>query len=112
MALIFKTIGFVGKGWIRWCGDGEWLLFGDGPWWWWSPCEGSPGSIVDEPGLVVELLNLSVIGVDEINNLLDGHEAFPFLLNECADCCPFIVICKEHTGGRWLAAGRRTWDCM
>ena len=52
---------------------------------------------MDEPGLVIELLDLGVIGVNEIDNLLDGREAFLFLLNECVDCCQFVVICKEHT---------------
>ena len=76
-----ETVGFIGRGWIR-CGDGEWLLFGDGPGWRWSPCEDSPGSVVDKLGLVVELFNFGVVGVDEIDNLLDGHEAFPFLFDE------------------------------
>ena len=52
---------------------------------------------MDEPGLIVELLDLSVVGVDEIDNLLDGCEALPFLLDECVDRRPFVVICKEHT---------------
>ena len=35
-----------------------------------------------ELGLIVELFDLSVIGVDEIDNLLNGREAFPFLFDE------------------------------
>ena len=82
MALILETIGFFGKGWIKRHGDREWLLFGDSPGWRQSPCEGSPGSIVDESGLIIELFDLSVVGVDEIDNLLDGHEVLPFLFDE------------------------------
>ena len=41
---------------------------------------------MDEPGLVVELLDFGVVGVDEIDNLLDGHEMFLFLLDERVDC--------------------------
>ena len=54
---------------------------------------------MDEPGLVVELLDFSAVGVNEIDNLLDGHEAFLFLLDECVDCQLLVVVCKEHT--RW-----------
>ena len=81
MALILETVGFIGRGWI-WCGNGEWLLLGDGPGWRQSPCEGSPGSVMDELGLIVKLFDLGTVGVDEIDNLLDGREALPFLFDE------------------------------
>ena len=80
MALIFETFSFIGRGWI-WRGDGEGLLC-DGPGQWWSPCKGSPGSIVDEAGLVVELFDLGVIGVDELDNLLEGCKALLLLFDE------------------------------
>ena len=81
MALILETVGFISRGWIR-SSNGERLLLGDGPGQRWSPCEGSPKSIMDEVGLVVELFDLGVIGVDEIDNLLDGCEVLPFLFDE------------------------------
>ena len=40
---------------------------------------------MDEVGLVVELLDLGVVGVDEIDNLLDRGKALSFLLDECTD---------------------------
>ena len=30
---------------------------------------------MDEPGLVIELFDLGIVGVDEIDNLLDGRKA-------------------------------------
>ena len=98
MALILETVSFIGKGWIR-HGDREWLLLGDSPGWRQSPREGSPGSVVDEVGLIVEFFDLSVIGVDEINNLLDRGKALLFLLDECMDHRVLAVVHKEHT--RW-----------
>ena len=35
-----------------------------------------------ELGLIVELFDLSVIGVDELNNLLEGREALLLLFDE------------------------------
>ena len=43
-----------------------------------------------------------------INNLLDGCEVLPFLLNKCVDHCPFIVVCKECT--QWSVACGREVD--
>ena len=57
---------------------------------------------MDETGLVVELLDLGIIGVDEIDNLLDGREALPFLLDERADRRALVVVRKEHT--QWKVA--------
>ena len=37
---------------------------------------------MDEAGLVIELLNLGIVGVNEIDNLLDRGEALSFLLDE------------------------------
>ena len=65
---------------------------------------------MDEVGLVVELLNLGVIGVDELVNLLNGRKVFLFLLDEQADCRALVVVHKERTwwkvgGGRGTACG-------
>ena len=54
---------------------------------------------MDEAGLVVELLNLGVVGVNEINNLLNCGESFPFLLDEHTDRQALTVVRKERT--RW-----------
>ena len=57
---------------------------------------------MDEAGLVVELLDLGIVGVDEIDNLLDRGEALSFLLDERTDHRALIVVRKERT--RWKVA--------
>ena len=52
-----------------------------------------------EAGLVIELLDLGVIGVDEVDNLLDRDEVLPFLLDERADGRALVVVRSERT--RW-----------
>ena len=37
---------------------------------------------MDEAGLIVELFDLGVIGVDELDNLLEGCEALLLLFDE------------------------------
>ena len=54
---------------------------------------------MDEVGLIVELLNLGIVGVDEIDNLLDRGEVLSFLLDEGTDHQALVVVRKEHT--RW-----------
>ena len=54
---------------------------------------------MDEAGLVVELFDLSVVGVDEVDNLLDRDEALSFLLNERMDRRVLVVVRSERT--RW-----------
>ena len=63
---------------------------------------------MDEAGLVVELLNFGVIGVDEIDNLLNRGEALLFLLDERTDCQALVVVRKEHT--QWKVACGREVD--
>ena len=63
---------------------------------------------MDEVGLVVELLDFGVIGVDEIDNLLDGREALSFLLDEQTDRRALVVVRKERT--RWKVACGREAD--
>ena len=60
---------------------------------------------MDEVGLVVELLNFGVVGVDEIDNLLDGHKALLFLLDERADRRALVVVRKEHTWWKVACGG-------
>ena len=52
-----------------------------------------------EAGLVVELLDLGIVGVDEVDNLLDRNEVLPFLLDECVDRQALVVVRSECT--RW-----------
>ena len=54
---------------------------------------------MDEAGLVVELLDLGVIGVNEVDNLLDRDEALLFLFDERTDCRALVVVRSERT--RW-----------
>ena len=51
---------------------------------------------------LVELFDLGIVGVDEIDNLLDRGEALSFLLDERVDCRALVVVRKEHT--RWKVA--------
>ena len=52
---------------------------------------------MDEAGLVVELFDLSVIGVDEVDNLLDRNEVLSFLLDEQTDRRALVVVRSERT---------------
>ena len=52
---------------------------------------------MDEAGLIVELLDLGVIGVDEVDKLLDRNEALSFLLDERTDRRALVVVCSERT---------------
>ena len=54
--------------------DGEQWDWDFGPRWRGSPSKGSPVGIEDEAGLVIELFDLSIIVIDEVNELLDGLE--------------------------------------
>ena len=54
---------------------------------------------MDEAGLVVELFNLGVVGIDEVDNLLDRNEALSFLLDEQTDRRALVVVRSERT--RW-----------
>ena len=60
---------------------------------------------MDEVGLVVELLNLGVVGVDEIDNLLDGREALSFLFDEQTDHRALVVVHKERTWWKVACGG-------
>ena len=57
---------------------------------------------MDEAGLVVGLLDFGVVGVDEVDNLLDRNEVFLFLLDERADGRALVVVRSERT--RWKVA--------
>ena len=52
---------------------------------------------MDEAGLVIELLDLGVVGVDEVDNLLDRDEALSFLLDEQTDRRALVVVRSECT---------------
>ena len=52
---------------------------------------------MDEAGLIIELFDLGVVGVDEIDNLLDRDEALSFLLDERTDRRVLAVVRSEHT---------------
>ena len=52
---------------------------------------------MDEAGLVVELLDLGIVGVDEVDNLLDRDEVLSFLFDEQMDRQVLVVVCSEHT---------------
>ena len=60
---------------------------------------------MDEAGLVVELFDLGVIGVDEIDNLLDGRKALSFLLDEQTDRRVLVVVRKECTWWKVACGG-------
>ena len=60
---------------------------------------------MDEAGLIIELLNFGVIGVDEIDNLLDRGEALSFLLDERTDHRALVVVCKERTWWKVACSG-------
>ena len=54
---------------------------------------------MDEVGLVVEFLDLGVVGVNEVDNLLDCDEVLSFLFDERADRRALVVVRSERT--RW-----------
>ena len=63
---------------------------------------------MDEVGLVVELLDFGVVGVNEIDNLLNHGEALSFLLDERTDRQVLVVVRKERT--QWKVACSREAD--
>ena len=54
---------------------------------------------MDEVGLVIELLDLGIVGVDEVDDLLNRDEVLSFLLDERTDRRALVVVRSERT--RW-----------